>query len=141
MKKVSFNRINSVINLPPLLEMQRASYREFLQEDIPLKERKVQGLQTAFMDIFPIINSDESLSLEFVHYSLGNAKYTLEEALEKDATYSAPLKALMRLVHKQPSGRPKVLTEQEVYLCDLPLMTDTASFIINGGLDHFQFIR
>lgn len=119
--------------MPSLLEMQQGSYREFLQEDVPVKERKIQGLQAAFMDVFPIVNADDSLMLEFVSFVLGTPKYTIEEALEKDATYAAPLKAIMRLVHKQPSGKPKVLTEQEVYLCDLPLMTPTASFIINGA--------
>ncbi len=113
--------------------MQRASYREFLQEEIPVKERKIQGLQAAFLDVFPIINADESLALELVEYRLGTPKHTIEEAIDKDASYSAPLKALLRLVHRQPSGKPKVLTEQEVYLCELPLMTETASFVINGA--------
>ncbi len=133
MKKKSFARISPVIDLPQLLEMQRGSYRDFLQSDVPVKERKIQGLQAAFMDVFPIINSDESLALEFVNYNLGTPKYTIEEAIDKDASFSAPLKAVLRLVHKQPSGKPKVLTEQEVYLCDLPLMTETASFVINGA--------
>ncbi|MCG3204266.1 MAG: DNA-directed RNA polymerase subunit beta [Elusimicrobia bacterium] len=133
MKKTSFARIRPVIDIPQLLEMQRASYREFLQIDVPVKERKVQGIQASFMDIFPIINSDESLALEFVQYNLGTPKYTIEEAIDKDGTYATPLKAVLRLVHRQPSGKPKVLTEQEVYLCELPLMTDTASFIINGA--------
>src|SRR5205823_501629 len=115
-----------------LLEMQRGSYREFLQSDVPIKERKVQGLQAAFMDVFPIINADESLALEFENYTLGEPKYTIEEAIDKDATFATPLKAVLRLVHRQPSGKPKVLTEQEVYLCELPLMTETASFVING---------
>lgn len=133
MKKISFARIKAVIGIPQLLEMQRGSYRDFLQEDVPVKERKIQGLQAAFMDVFPIINADESLALELIEFRLGTPKYTIEEAIEKDATYSAPLKALLRLVHRQPSGKPKVLTEQEVYLCELPLMTETASFVINGA--------
>jgi DNA-directed RNA polymerase subunit beta len=133
LKKTSFARISPVIEIPQLLEMQLASYREFLQSDVPSKERKVQGIQACFMDIYPVINGDESLALEFVEYILGEPKYTVDEAIERDASYSAPLKAVLRLVHRQPSGKPKVLTEQEVYLCDLPLMTDTASFVINGA--------
>ena len=133
MKKTSFARIKPVIEIPQLLEMQRTSYREFLQTEVSVKERKVQGIQASFMDIFPIINADESLALEFVQYNLGTPKYTIEEAIDKDATYAAPLKAVLRLVHRQPSGKPKVLTEQEVYLCELPLMTETASFVINGA--------
>jgi DNA-directed RNA polymerase subunit beta len=133
LKKTSFARIKPVIEIPQLLEMQRASYREFLQDEVPVKERKVQGLQASFADIYPIINADESLALEFVQYNLGTPKYTIEEAIDKDATFAAPLKAVMRLVHRQPSGKPKVLTEQEVYLCELPLMIETVSFVINGA--------
>jgi DNA-directed RNA polymerase subunit beta len=133
LKKISFAKIKPVIGLPYLLDMQRASYRDFLQADVSPKERKVQGLQAAFMDIFPIINGDESLALEFVQYNLGTPKHLLEEAIDKDASFSSALKAVLRLVHRQPSGKPKVLTEQEVYLCELPLMSDTASFVINGA--------
>ena len=132
MKKTSFARINPVIELPPLLEMQTRSYEEFLQADIPLSERKIQGLQAAFEDVFPIASADESLQVEFMHYTLGEPRYTIEESLAKDAAYSAQLKAWLRLVQKQPGGKPKVLTEQEVYVCDLPLMTPNATFIING---------
>ncbi len=133
MKKTSFARINAVMELPQLLEMQRASYRDFLQSDVTVKERKIQGLQASFGDVFPITNADDTLMMEFVQFNLGTPKYTIEESIDKDATFAAPLKAVMRLVHKQPSGKPKVLTEQEVYLCELPLMTETASFVINGA--------
>jgi DNA-directed RNA polymerase subunit beta len=132
MKKTTFARIQTVIDLPPLLEMQTRSYEEFLQAEVPVSERKVQGLQAAFEDVFPIASADESLQVEFMHYTLGEPRYTIEEALAKDAGYAAQLKAWLRLVQKQPGGKPKVLTEQEVYLCDLPLMTPTATFIING---------
>ncbi|HRY29484.1 MAG TPA: DNA-directed RNA polymerase subunit beta [Elusimicrobiota bacterium] len=132
MKKNSFARIDSVIELPPLLEMQLSSYEEFLQKDVPPEERKIQGLQAAFLDVFPITSSDETLQLEFMHYSLGEPRYTVEEAISKDSSCSAQLRAWLRLVQKQPGGKPKVLTEQEVYICDLPLMTKTATFVING---------
>ncbi len=113
--------------------MQCSSYGEFLQSEVSAKERKVQGLQAAFMDVFPVTNADESLTLEFVQYTLGQPKFSIEEAIDKDSSYSSPLKAVLRLVHNQPSGKPKVLTEQEVYLCELPLMSETASFVINGA--------
>jgi DNA-directed RNA polymerase subunit beta len=132
MKKTSFARINPVIELPPLLEMQTRSYEEFLQAETPTSERKIQGIQAAFEDVYPIASADESLQVEFMHYTLAEPRYTIEEALTKDATYSAQLKAWLRLVQKQPGGKPKVLTEQEVYMCDLPLMTPNATFIING---------
>ena len=132
MKKTSFARIRPPIDLPPLLEMQTLSYDEFLQKDVSHSERKIQGLQAAFMDVFPITSTDEVLSLEFMSYTLGEPRYTVEEAIEKDANYSAQLRAWLRLVQKQPGGKPKVLTEQEVYFCDLPLMTGTATFVMNG---------
>ncbi len=133
MKKISFARIEPVIGLPPLLEMQRSSYIDFLQAEVSPKERKIQGLQAAFLDVFPIHSADDTLLLELVQYNLGTPKHTIQEALDKDGTYGCPLKAVLRLVHIQPSGKPKVLTEQEVYLCDVPLMTESASFIINGA--------
>jgi len=132
MKKTSFARIHPAIDLPPLLEMQTRSYEEFLQKDVSPSERKIQGLQAAFMDVFPIMSTDEVLSLEFMHYTLGEPRYTVDEALSKDANFSAQLRAWLRLVQKQPGGKPKVLTEQEVYFCDLPLMTAPATFIMNG---------
>jgi len=132
MKKTSFARIKPAIDLPPLLEMQTISYEEFLQGDVSPSERKIQGLQAAFMDVFPITSSDEVLSIEFMNYNLGEPRYTVEESLSKDANYSSQLKAWLRLVQKQPGGKPKVLTEQEVYFCDLPLMTKPATFVING---------
>jgi len=132
MKKTSFARIDPVIELPQLLEMQTRSYEEFLQLEAKPEERKIQGLQAAFLDVLPITNTDETLQLEFMHYSLGEPRYTIEEAISKDASYSAQLRAWLRLVQKQPGGKPKVLTEQEVYLCDLPLMTPRATFVING---------
>jgi DNA-directed RNA polymerase subunit beta len=132
MKKTSFARITPVIELPPLLEMQTRSYEEFLQAETPVSERKIQGLQASFEDVFPIASADESLQVEFMHYTLSEPRYTIEESLSKDATYSTHMKAWLRLVQKQPGGKPKVLTEQEVYVCDLPLMTPNATFIING---------
>jgi DNA-directed RNA polymerase subunit beta len=132
MKKNSFARITPPIEPPPLLEMQTRSYEEFLQAGIPVSERKVQGLQAAFMDVFPITSSDEVLSLEFMHYTLAAPRFTIEEALAKDAGHASQLRAWLRLVQKQPGGKPKALTEQEVYFCDLPLMTPRATFIING---------
>ncbi len=113
--------------------MQLRSYEEFLQKDVDPADRKFQGVQAAFLDVFPITNADETLQLEFMHYALGEPKYTPEEALVKDGTYSSQLRAWLRLIQKQPGGKPKVLTEQEVYICDLPLMTASATFIINGA--------
>ena len=91
MKKMSFARIRPSIELPQLLEMQTRSYEEFLQTDVPPSERKIQGLQAAFMDVFPITSTDEVLSLEFMHYTLGQPRYSVNEALAKDANHSCLL--------------------------------------------------
>jgi DNA-directed RNA polymerase subunit beta len=78
MKKTSFARINPVIELPQLLEMQIRSYEEFLQLDAKPEERKIQGLQAAFLDVWPVSSADETLQLEFMHYTLGEPRYTIE---------------------------------------------------------------
>ena len=133
MDKLNFSRIPSIIMLPELLAMQKTSMEEFLQWSLPPEKRKIQGLQAAFMDVFPISNNDESLTLEFVSYELGESRYTVEEALNKDAIYSAPLKATFRILQREEGGKVKQIAEQDVYICDIPLMTDNATFVINGA--------
>lgn len=133
MDKVSFSRIPSIIALPELLDMQKTSMAEFLQWNVPPEKRKIQGLQAAFMDVFPISNSDESLTLEFVAYDLGEPRYNVDEALAKDAIYSAPLKATFRILQREENGKVKQIAEQDVYICDIPLMTENATFVINGA--------
>jgi DNA-directed RNA polymerase subunit beta len=133
MNKVNFGKIAAPIDPPLLLKMQKDSFAEFLQKDVTPEKRKLQGLEGAFKDIFPLINSDESLVLEYVSYSFGEPKYSVEESIARDATYALPLKVKLRLMHKKEDGREKELSEQEVYFGDIPLMTDTATFIINGA--------
>ncbi|MBN1621476.1 MAG: DNA-directed RNA polymerase subunit beta [Endomicrobiales bacterium] len=132
-KKENFGRIFAPIEPPALLEMQGRSFAEFLQKGVDPEKRKFRGLQGAFKDVFPIQNSDGSLILDFISYSIGEPKYTCEEAVIHDASYAAPLKILLRLIQKKEDGKEKELAEQEVYFGDIPLMTDTASFIINGA--------
>ena len=133
MKKVNFGRIAPITEPPLLLEMQSESFAEFLQQDVPSEKRKPHGLQGAFRDVFPLTNSDGSLTMEFVSYTLGDPKYSVGESIARDANYSAPLKVLLRLIQKQENGKEKELAEQEVYFGDIPLMTKTATFIINGA--------
>ena len=133
MKKENFSKIIAPIEPPSLLEMQLESFEEFLQKDEPHEKRKPHGLQGAFKDVFPIQNSDGSLTMEFVSYYIGEPKYSMEESIARDATYAAPLRIILRLVQKQENGKEKELAEQEVYFGDIPLMTDNASFIINGA--------
>ncbi|MDR1195903.1 MAG: DNA-directed RNA polymerase subunit beta [Endomicrobium sp.] len=133
MNKINFGQINAAIDPPLLLKMQKDSFAEFLQKDISAEKRKFQGLEGAFKDIFPLTNSDGSLILEYVSYSFGEPKYSVEESIARDATYALPLKVKLRLMHKKEDGKEKELSEQEVYFGDIPLMTDTATFIINGA--------
>jgi DNA-directed RNA polymerase subunit beta len=115
----SFARISEVLELPNLIEIQTSSYQWFLDE----------GLREMFQDISPIEDFTGNLSLEFIDYSLGEPKYSVEEAKERDVTYSAPLRVKVRLVNKE-TGEVK---DQEVFMGDFPLMTETGTFIINGA--------
>jgi len=122
------------MELPDLLEMQKKSFRDFLQLEVLPDQRKLLGLQASFLDVFPIESSDGSMVLDFVRYEFAPPRYeSPEEAQAHDATYSRPLKAILRLSSRQPSGKLKQILEQEVVLCEVPMMTQTASFIINGA--------
>ena len=133
MKKVNFGKINSPIDPPLLLGMQKNSFADFLQMGVDPEKRKLQGLEGAFRDVFPLTNSDGSLIMEYVSYGFGEPKYSVDECVARDATYSVPLKIKLRLLHKKEDGKVKELSEQEVYFGEIPLMTDTATFIINGA--------
>lgn len=115
----SYARIKEVLELPNLIEIQTSSYKWFLDE----------GLREMFQDISPIEDFTGNLSLEFIDYSLGEPKYSVEEAKERDVTYAAPLRVKVRLINKE-TGEVK---DQEVFMGDFPLMTETGTFIINGA--------
>ena len=115
----SYARISEVLELPNLIEIQTASYKWFLEE----------GLREMFQDISPIEDFTGTLSLEFVDYSLGEPNYPVDEAKERDVTYNAPLRVKVRLLNNE-TGEVK---EQEVFMGDFPLMTETGTFIINGA--------
>ncbi|MGG0719851.1 DNA-directed RNA polymerase subunit beta [Robertmurraya massiliosenegalensis] len=118
-KRRSYARISEVLELPNLIEIQTASYQWFLDE----------GLREMFQDISPIEDFTGNLSLEFIDYSLGEPKYSVEESKERDVTYSAPLRVKVRLVNKE-TGEVK---DQDVFMGDFPLMTETGTFVINGA--------
>jgi DNA-directed RNA polymerase subunit beta len=128
MKKINFGKIRATIDPPHLLEMQKKSFAEFLQLDVV--HRKFRGLESVFRDVFPITNSDGSLILEYLSYSLGHPKYTIEESIIRDATYALPLKVKLKLTCQKNSVK---ILEQEIYFGDIPIMTDAATFIINGA--------
>ncbi|MEW5865773.1 MAG: DNA-directed RNA polymerase subunit beta [Bacillota bacterium] len=118
-QRLSFSKIDEVLDVPNLIEIQQRSYEWFLSE----------GLLETFRDISPIQDFTGNLVLEFVDYSLGEPKYSVEECKQRDVTYSAPLKVRVRLINKE-TGEVK---EQEVFMGDFPLMTEKGTFIINGA--------
>ena len=124
------------IQIPNLLDVQLQSFRDFLQMDVPAAERRNEGLQEVFTSVFPISDPRDLFSLEFVKYDLGDPKYSTDECQERDLTFSAPLKATLRLRTREDADgtrRDKEVIEQEVYLGELPLITDKGTFIINGA--------
>lgn len=125
-KRKTFAKLKEVYNIPNLLDVQLEAFREFLQLDAPLSERKHQGLQEVFSDMFPIENANRTVKLEFISYSLGKPKYNMAESKIRSLTYALPLKVKFRLT------TPKETKEQDAYFGELPLMTDTGTFIING---------
>ena len=134
---VNFKKLKSVMDMPNLLEVQVRAFQTLLQTDAAAQEREDVGLERVFNEIFPITDVNDRFSLEYVSYTLGEPKYTVEECIERDMTYAAPLKATLRLVvwEELEGGerRPKDIIEKEVYLGDLPLLTDLGTFIINGS--------
>jgi len=131
----NYSRIQPAIDVPDLLEIQKKSFEVFLQAEVPPDERLPQGLHKIFLDTFPIESANREFSLEYVRYETGTPRYGIEEALGKHLTYAAPLNAKLRLVFRGTPDDKKVsrIVEQSVFLGELPLMTDTGSFIINGA--------
>ena len=134
----SFSKIDAQwdLQIPNLLEVQLKSFRDFLQMDMDPMRRRNDGLQEVFTGVFPISDARELFSLEFVAYEIGEPKYTMDECVERDLSYSAPLKARLRLNSREEVDgvkRDKDVIEQEVYLGELPLITDSGTFIINGA--------
>ena len=136
-ERKDFSRIRTSIDIPDLIEIQKRSYEEFLQMEVEPDRRKDQGLQAALASVFPISDYNNTAALEFSNYSLGTPKYDERECLEQGMTFAVPLKLRVRLIvfDKEDKGpKKKVLDvrEQEVYVGELPLMTERGTFLING---------
>ncbi|MBD3162993.1 MAG: DNA-directed RNA polymerase subunit beta, partial [Candidatus Eisenbacteria bacterium] len=134
----NFGKISDrwAVPIPNLLDVQINSFQKFLQVDVPMEERKNEGLQEVFNAVFPITDSREMYSLEYVGYEIGDPKYSVEECQERDLTFSVPLKVRLRLrVREEVDGvkRDKSIQETEVYLGELPMITEKGTFIINGA--------
>lgn len=124
-----YSKIPELCPIPNLLDIQKKSFEEFLQKFTPPDKRKKQGLQEVFLNVFPIQDFTGNLILDFVSYSLGECKDSDSGCLEKGGTYSAPLEVKINLISKK-TGEIK---EQDVFMGELPLMTENGSFIINGA--------
>ena len=132
-----FGQKQAVLDVPNLLQTQIRSYAEFLQEDTKLDERRERGLHGALKSVFPIVSYSRNAALEYVSYKLGTPPFNVRECKLRGMTYAAPLRVKVRLViyDKESSAKQKpvkYVKEQEVYMGDLPLMTDTGTFVING---------
>lgn len=135
-QRQNFGRGLPILDVPYLVEFQKKSFDKFLQKDLSSEERLDEGLQAVFSSTFPINDYNNNASLEFISYYIGECKLTPSECLLKGSTYAAPLKIKVRLnIWEKTEGNNRTLKEsreQEVYIGEIPIMTDTGSFIING---------
>ena len=132
-----FGKRSSILDVPYLLSIQLDSYRKFLQEEKSGEARDDIGLHAAFKTVFPIVSYSGNAALEYVSYRLGEPVFDVKECQVRGQTYAAPLRVKVRLIiyDKEASGTPKPVKdvrEQEVYLGEMPLMTDNGTFVING---------
>ncbi len=133
---ITFSKREGGMPMPHLLDIQTAAFQTLLVPDDVHGARQDVSLERVFRDLFPITDINEKYKLEFLGYSLGDAKYAVEECVERDMTYAAPLKAKLRLdVYEEVEGqkRLKNAIEKEVYLGELPIMTPLGTFVINGA--------
>ena len=133
----SFGRIPEAVQMPNLIEVQRSSYEQFLQRETRSGDRREEGIEAVFKSVFPIKDFNERAVLEYVSYEFEDPKYDVEECIQRDMTYAAPLKVKLRLIvfeNDEETGARSVkdIKEQDVYMGDIPLMTEKGTFIVNG---------
>ncbi|MEM9707018.1 MAG: DNA-directed RNA polymerase subunit beta, partial [Pseudomonadota bacterium] len=133
----SFGRIGDAAPMPNLIQVQKDSYEQFLQRHTPAAERLNEGIEAVFKSVFPITDFTETAVLEYVSYEFEDPKYDVDECQQRDMTYAAPLKVTLRLAVfevDEDTGAKSIrdVKEQEVYMGDMPLMTDNGTFIVNG---------
>jgi len=133
----NFGTMQSVTSLPNLIEVQRNSYEQFLQMHVPVKDRKNAGLHTVFKSVFPIKDFSDTATLEYVRYEFDNPKYDVDECRQRGINFAAPLRVTLRLIVwlvDEDTGTREIkdIKEQDVYMSDIPLMTENGTFVING---------
>jgi DNA-directed RNA polymerase subunit beta len=132
--RISFGSTTPVIDIPDLLAIQKETFENFVQHSTPPDQRNNKGLQAVFTSNFPIFDNKENYRLDYIEYSIEQPRFTVVECMERGLTYSAPLKGKLRLSTKDPDTEEFVNTvEQEVYLGNVPFMTDKGTFVINGA--------
>ena len=130
-----FGKLPTVMDIPYLLAIQLDSYRDFLQPEKSLEDRNEVGLHAAFKSVFPITSYSGNAALEYVSYTLGTPAFDVKECQLRGVTYAAPLRVKVRLViYDRDSANKAVkdIKEQEVYMGEMPLMTDNGTFVVNG---------
>lgn len=133
----NYSKLEKIIETPELMEVQKKSFHQFLQAEVAPDKRSEIGLQGVFNSVFPIKDFNQTASLEFVEYSLDGPKYSVDECRQRGVTYAAPMRVVVRLVVwdvDEETGVQSIrdVKEQEVYFGEVPLMTDTGTFVING---------
>ena len=132
----SFGKRESVLNVPYLLTMQKESYVAFLQKDVPPQKRKPEGLQAAFLSAFPIVSHNGFVEMKFIEFNMAKPAFDTRECRQRGLTYAAAVRAKLQMIiydRESPQAKTvKEIKEQEVYMGEVPLMTDYGSFIVNG---------
>ncbi|HEY8946685.1 MAG TPA: DNA-directed RNA polymerase subunit beta, partial [Polyangiaceae bacterium] len=134
--RMNLGRVEPIVDIPNLIDIQKSSYEKFLQSDVAPRERKETGLEAVFRSVFPIKDFDATSELVYVSYNLEKPKYDVDECRQRGMTYAAPIKVTTQLmVYDTREGGERIvrdIKEQEVYFGEIPLMTETGTFIING---------
>jgi len=132
----SFGKRESVLNVPYLLTMQKEAYVAFLQKDVPPAKRKAEGLQAAFLSAFPIVSHNGFVEMKFLEFNIAKPPFDTRECQQRGLTYAAAVRARLQMIiydRESPQAKTvKEIKEQEVYMGEVPLMTDYGSFIVNG---------
>lgn len=131
--RIDFSSIDKVLEYPDFLDVQLQSFKDFLQIETPAERRQNEGLFKVFAENFPISDSRENFVLEFVDYTIDPPKYSIDECIDRGLTYSVPLKAKLRLTCNDEDNEDFQTIEQEVFLGNIPYMTEKGSFVINGA--------
>ncbi|MFM8913698.1 MAG: DNA-directed RNA polymerase subunit beta, partial [Flammeovirgaceae bacterium] len=131
--RIDFSSIDKVLEYPDFLDIQLQSFKDFLQIETPAEKRQNEGLFKVFAENFPISDSRENFVLEFVDYTIDPPKYSVDECIDRGLTFSVPLKAKLRLTCNDEDNEDFETIEQEVFLGNIPYMTEKGSFVINGA--------